>query len=127
MVSTSLVGGPHGTTQRQGTAAPQRGIEGAGASGVRGGRRIRAAAALSHGLNANVVHGCRRSSEGREAGPRPTVSQAFVALPLTPSDSAPFAPAEIRIELRRAGVSIGVAWPVSAAGQCAAWLRELLR
>jgi transposase len=55
------------------------------------------------------------------------VSQAFVALPLTPSDSAPFAPGEIRIELRRAGVSIGVAWPVSAASQCAAWLRELLR
>ena len=66
-------------------------------------------------------------AEGREAGPGVAVSQAFVALPLGPADSAPFAPAEIRIELRRAGVSIGVAWPVSAAGQCAAWLRELLR
>jgi transposase len=86
-----------------------------------------AAVALSHGLNANLVHRWRRIAEGREAGPGLTVSQAFVALPLGPSDSAPFAPAEIRIELRRAGVSIGVAWPVSAAGQCAAWLRELLR
>jgi transposase len=86
-----------------------------------------AAVALSHGLNANLVHRWRRLAEGREVGPGLAVSQAFVALPLTPSDSAPFAPGEIRIELRRAGVSIGVAWPVSAASQCAAWLRELLR
>ncbi len=84
-----------------------------------------AAVALSHGLNANLVHRWRRIAEGREAGL--AVSQAFVALPLTPSEGAPFAPAEIRIELRRAGVSIGVAWPVSAASQCGAWLRELLR
>ena len=86
-----------------------------------------AAVALLHGLNANLVHRWRRIAEGREAGPGVAVSQAFVALPLGPADSAPFAPAEIRIELRRAGVSIGVAWPLSATSQCAAWIRELLR
>ena len=52
-----------------------------------------AAVALSHGLNANLVHRWRRLAEGREVGPGLAVSQAFVALPLTPSDSAPFAPA----------------------------------
>lgn len=86
-----------------------------------------AAVALAHGLNANLVHRWRRIAEGREAGPGRAVSQAFVALPMAAADSAPFAPAEIRIELRRAGVSIGVAWPVSAASQCGVWLRELLR
>ncbi len=115
MVSTSLVGGHHGTSQRRGTAAAQRGSEGAGAGGVRGGRRIRRGRCTAHGLNANLVHRLRRIAEGREAGPGFAVSQAFVALPLPPSDSTPCARAEIRIELRRAGVSIGVAWPVSAA------------
>lgn len=47
---------------------------------------------------------------------------AFVALPM--SSSAPADP--IRIELIRGGATIRVHWPLSAAAQCAAWLRELL-
>lgn len=33
--------------------------------------------------------------------------------------------ATINIELRRGPASLGVRWPVSAAGDCAAWLREV--
>ena len=38
--------------------------------------------------------------------------------------AAPGAPT-IDIELRRGPASLGVRWPVSAAGDCAAWLREV--
>jgi hypothetical protein len=53
---------------------------------------------------------------------------AFVALPLpTPSPASPVTPADpIRIELARGDVTIRVQWPLSAAAQCAAWVRELL-
>jgi transposase len=34
---------------------------------------------------------------------------------------------EIHIELRRGATALAVRWPVSAAAQCAVWLRELLQ
>jgi transposase len=34
---------------------------------------------------------------------------------------------EIHIELRRGATALAVRWPVSAATQCAVWLRELLQ
>jgi hypothetical protein len=33
---------------------------------------------------------------------------------------------EIRIQLRRGATAMTIAWPVAAAGDCAAWLREWL-
>ncbi len=93
-----------------------------------------AAVAMAHGVNANllrrwVVDAEHASANGRslqemssDAG-TPSPAPAFVPLQLTPST----APADIRIELRRAGMAITVTWPSSAAAQCAAWMRELLR
>lgn len=94
-----------------------------------------AAVAMAHGVNANLarrwVVGAERSSSGggiqlATAGiaaraPAPTT---FVPLALPPA--AP-APADIRIELRRGATAISVSWPSSAAPECAAWMRELLR
>jgi len=34
---------------------------------------------------------------------------------------------EIRVELHRGAVAISVTWPVGAASERAAWMRELLR
>jgi len=56
----------------------------------------------------------------------------FVALPLpapTPAPSpAAAAPAEaIRVELKRGSLGVSVVWPISAAADCAGWLRELLQ
>jgi transposase len=34
---------------------------------------------------------------------------------------------DIRIELRRGAMAVSVSWPLSAAGLCAGWLRELLK
>jgi|SRR5215207_850241 len=100
-----------------------------------------AAVALSFGLNDNLVHQWRR---GRGASPvrsaaATTVAEPapeFVALSL-PTPAPPPAPASsraaaaaaetIRLELKRGALGVSVVWPISAATDCAAWLRELLR
>ena len=77
-----------------------------------------ASVALSHGINANVVHKWRRLAG---AAPLPVASFVSVALP------APTCPADIRMELRRGAMSMTITWPAAAAADCAAWMRELLR
>lgn len=94
-----------------------------------------AAVAREHGLNDNLVHQWRR---GRGAGQRgrDTDAARFIALslPTNPepervADPTPVAmtPMEIRIEFKRGGVQVNVAWPMTAIAQSAAWLREVLR
>ena len=90
-----------------------------------------AAVAQAHGLNAKLVHKWRREGRPRAAANEATpaddkVAGAFVALQL-PAPSTQQASPDIRIELRRGATTIGIAWPGSAAGECAAWLREWLR
>lgn len=81
-----------------------------------------AGVALSHGINANVVHKWRRQSEATQPT---TVPPTFVPLSL-PSPACAPAP-DIRIEVRRGAASVAVTWPVEAAAECAAWMRELLK
>ncbi|MDM0030121.1 IS66-like element accessory protein TnpA [Variovorax saccharolyticus] len=96
-----------------------------------------AAVALSFGLNDNLVHQWRR---GRGASPAPSPASATVerarefvelSLPAPPAAPAPSRAAAstetIRLEFKRGALGVTVAWPVSAAVDCAAWLRELLR
>lgn len=79
-----------------------------------------AGVALSHGINANVVHKWRRLAG---AAPMPVASFVPVALP---APSCPAA-ADIRMELRRGATTMTITWPAAAAEDCAAWMRELLR
>ena len=95
--------------------------------------------AMSHALNANIVHGWRKLARERDgvAAPAPP-SPAFlpvetaasipqfvpVSMAPTPPESAP---ADIRIELRRGATAVKLTWPIAAAAECAAWMRELLR
>ena len=95
--------------------------------------------AMSHGLNANIVHGWRKLARERDvagvvratnpaavpAKPATSVAQ-FVPVSLAPTPS-PSAPADIQIELRRDATAVKITWPSSAAADCAAWMRELLR
>jgi transposase len=83
------------------------------------------AVALAHGLNANLVHKWRRLA-ARESGAR-AEARGDVFVPVAVAPAAPLMPADIRIELRRGSVAINVTWPLGAAGQCAAWMREILR
>jgi transposase len=76
--------------------------------------------ALSHGINANIVHKWRRL-----AGVTPLPVASFVPLALPAPSCAP--PADIRMELRRGATTMTITWPAAAAADCAAWMRELLR
>ena len=77
--------------------------------------------AMAHGINANVVHKWRRNASGKLlAGPA-----AFAPVSVRESIDAPRA--DIRIELRHGATSMAVTWPVAAAAECAAWMRELLK
>lgn len=78
--------------------------------------------AMSHGINANIVHGWRRLA--RERTLRPSVAAAFVPLAIEPASRSE---QRIDVELRRGVLSMTVSWPVSASGEMAAWMRELLR
>ena len=100
-----------------------------------------AAVALANGLNANMVRKwvidaeapSDKASTPVPGGPtpatdKPTPSAPPSFLPLALPAPAAAAPAdEIRIELQRGATAIKVAWPSTAAADCAAWLRELLR
>ena len=91
-------------------------------------------AAVANGINANLLRRWVRIAEMAPAicrqdalpAPQLPVAQApaaFVPVQLPAKAVAP----DIRIELRRGATSIAVTWPVDAAGECAAWMRELLR
>ena len=86
-----------------------------------------AAVALSHGLNANLLR--RWVVEAEQAGsmrvsPRSAPVEngsRFVPVPLASVPGEPM----IWIELRSRSGAVIVQWPVSAASECAALLREL--
>lgn len=83
--------------------------------------------ALEHGLNANLL---RRWVQEHVAGPTVAESDAaeparFIPLPAPVSHQQ--ATPSIRIEINRGATRVVVEWPVEAAGQCNAWLRDLLR
>jgi transposase len=80
--------------------------------------------AMSHGINANVVRRWRQlSREGRTEAAPPR--REFVPVPLTTA-APPGSGGEIRIQLRRGATAMTIAWPLSAATECTAWLREWL-
>ena len=88
--------------------------------------------AMSHGLNANMVHGWRKLARALDVaatGPVPSPAAVptkhaaslpqFVPVTLTSSVSTP-ALADIQIELRRGATAVKITWPVAVAADCAA-------
>jgi transposase len=93
-----------------------------------------AAVAMANGVNANLLRRWVNEAEQRglslpaRSAPSPALpppSPGFVPLQLPAPKPQP--QPDIRIELQRSGVSVSVTWPVSAAAECATWLREVLR
>jgi len=81
--------------------------------------------ALAHGLNANLVHKWRRMVDARGVDSKSGNQQTeFVSLTLAPDLAVA---SDIHLEIRRGAIAVNVIWPLSASGQCAAWLREILR
>ena len=84
-----------------------------------------AAIAQAHSLNANLVHKWRRHA--KHIAPQIASACAeFVALSIPPAPM-PAPMADIRVELRRGATPMTINWPAAVAGDCAAWVRELLR
>ena len=91
--------------------------------------------AMSHGVNANVVHGWRKLAREREgtalsppgpALPAQTAASVPQFLPVSMAQTtSPPAPVDIQIELRRGATAMKITWPITAAAECAAWMREL--
>lgn len=80
--------------------------------------------ALTHGINANVVHGWRKLA--RESG-APALSGRFVPVVVAPTAPQTADERSIEVELRRGGVTVKLSWPMSAAMNLSGWMRELLR
>jgi transposase len=84
--------------------------------------------ALANGVNANQVHRWMRergiSPSNRRTVLAESASPAFI--PVTVSQTVSTSP-DIRLELRRGNATVAIQWPVGAAGECGAWLREWLR
>ena len=94
-----------------------------------------ASVALSLGLNANLLRRwiverdvrrvLARSEEVTAASETPPASPiGFIPLALPPASPRN---ESIRIELRRGETSMSVTWPLSAAADCAHWIREWLQ
>lgn len=96
-----------------------------------------AAVAMANGVNANLL---RRwvtevemkpsvdddSAQVAVTASSPTTAPSFVPVSL-PSPATPTPLPDICIELQRGATTVTVTWPASAASECAAWMRELLR
>jgi transposase len=81
--------------------------------------------AMAHGINANVVHRWRQLARESTATIKPKGSE-FVAVTLPPQPAQTQA-SDVQIQLRRGTTALTITWPIAAATEFAAWMRELLR
>ena len=80
--------------------------------------------ALTHNLNANLVHKWIRVHAQKTL----TLQTAFIPVRASPPTSAHQAlPATIRIEVPHSTGVVVVSWPAENAAACSAFLRDLLR
>lgn len=88
--------------------------------------------ALARGLNANLLRRWVVDAERTVSAPAPKEVMA----PTIPAENSGFVPVAlpasvpegtIRIAVRRGASTVSVEWPASAARECAALLRELMR
>jgi transposase len=91
--------------------------------------------ALAHGVNANLVHGWRKLERERRLAASQVLDAVKVAS-AAPTQAASFVPvtveetvseATIELEIRRGPLTMKLTCPMTAAAQCAAWAREILR
>ena len=82
--------------------------------------------AMSHGINANILHGWRKLARQARA-PIDVVQREFVPVAVAPTPDVRALDERIEVELRRGPLTMKIVWPMSAAAAMAAWTRELLR
>ncbi len=79
--------------------------------------------AMTHGLNANLVHKWRRQAQSGGGVVAAAFVPVTVAAPTVVNEPTPF----VDLELQRGAISVRVRWPMAGASSCAVWLREILR
>ena len=93
-----------------------------------------AALALANSMNANVLR--RWLAEDRQASAGASESAGAITAAGVGGEAPAFVPVkveeraaapDIRIELRRAATTVTVTWPITAAAECAGWMRELMK
>lgn len=82
--------------------------------------------AMSHGINANVVHGWRKLARGASEVAVASLRE-FVPVALEGAGAMRAGERGIEVEVRRGAVTMKLTWPLSASADFAAWTRELLR
>ena len=82
--------------------------------------------AMSHGINANVVHGWRKLARGGSSA-AVVMAPDFIPVALEGAAVARSSERSIEVELRRGAVTMKLTWPLSATVDFAAWTRENLR
>ena len=81
--------------------------------------------AMSHGINANIVHRWRQlARQARPALPRRSAEFVPVSIEAAPAQAPGH---DIQIQLRRGTTTMTITWPMAAAADFAVWMRELLR
>lgn len=87
--------------------------------------------AMSHGINANIVHGWRKATRVQSQVALPSETSGvggFIPLAIEPARSQTSAHEHsVAIELRRGALTVAMTWPLSAATEMAVLMRELLR
>ena len=90
-----------------------------------------AAVASTHNMNANVLYrwlkDARLSTQAQgDVGALSCEAAAFIPVPFPMSVPQPTAP-EIKVEIRKGGLVMTVAWPMSAASEFAQWATAILQ
>lgn len=90
--------------------------------------------AMSHGINDNVVHRWRQLARQQQSAwlatpdAQPSAQQPMAFLPLTlPTPARQEMKTEVRLDIKRGAVTVGVTWPEKALGDLAVFVRELLK
>ena len=98
-----------------------------------------AAVALRHRLNANLLRRwvVMANDDERAQGAVVPEARTVESSPRSELEGPQFVPVsvvhpvvkdpQLQIDIRRGALDIRVSWPVSAAAQCGAWLREVLK
>lgn len=90
-----------------------------------------AAAALAHGLNANLVRRWIKENTQRLPVPRRSMAHPIVepqtVVPVTIESSEDRRDEAIRIDIRRSGMAVQLAWPATRTAELSGLLKDLLK
>jgi len=83
--------------------------------------------AMSHGINANIVHSWRKRAHNAVVAATDAVTTFIPVTVESPATEDASKGDHVCIELHGVGLLVKLTWPLSAAEQLSAWTRELLR